>query len=90
MALNACKQARTAFFHQTVFNKSPVLLLYNQVRESSCQLEQPDLEQKLFSALITGNEELLDASISEWIIYFLKMTICVFRPLSMRLSILII
>ena len=67
MALNACKQARTAFFHQTVFNKSPVLLLYNQVRESSCQLEQPDLEQKLFSALITGNEELLDASISEWI-----------------------
>ena len=66
MTYNAYRQARKAFFHQPVFSKPERILLYSQIHEYTVSLEQPDLEQQLFSALITGNEELLDTSIEEW------------------------
>lgn len=66
LAKEAFSQAKTAFFEQDIFSIVPVILSYSYVHQEQLQTQQPELEQQLFSALITGNEALFDETIRQW------------------------
>ncbi len=67
LSKDAFLQAKTAFEEQDIFTPAPPLLSYSHVLPEPVLPEQPELEQQLFSALITGNEKLFDSSIDQWI-----------------------
>lgn len=60
-------QAKTAFLEQNIFEPASPMLSYSYVQKEPLPAEQPELEQQMFSALITGNEKLFDSSIEQWI-----------------------
>ena len=66
LAKEAFSQAKTAFFEQDIFSVVPAILSYSHVRQEQLQTQQPELEQQMFSALITGNETLFDEAIQQW------------------------
>lgn len=66
LAKEAFSQAKTAFFEQDIFSVVPAILSYSHVRQEQLQTQQPELEQQMFSALITGNEALFDEAIQQW------------------------
>lgn len=67
LTADAFQQAQRAFYGQSIFSPAPPLLSYSRIRQDDFQPQHSDLEQQLFSALITGNENLFDESISQWI-----------------------
>lgn len=59
-------QAKTAFYEQDVFSIPPSVLSYSQLKADTLNAEQPELEALLYSALITGNETLINSSVEQW------------------------
>lgn len=60
-------QAREAFFRQDMFSLSPSMISYGRLPAAEGETQYPDLEQELFSALITGNEKLLEDAVDSWV-----------------------
>lgn len=67
LASEALTQAKDAFFGQDIFSPSPPMTTCSHVQDTERTTEYPALERELFSALITGNEKLIDQSIEFWI-----------------------
>ena len=66
LASEALSQARMAFYEQDMFSPAPPCLSYSRVAADHLEARQPAQERQLYSAMITGNETLIDDSIEQW------------------------